>query len=271
MIRPIVLTIAGSDSIAGAGIQADLKAIHALGAYAVTVITAITAQNTRKVERVEPVPLDLIRDQLHAVFDDCKIDAVKIGMLANASIVELVARELAKRKTPWIVLDPVMISKHGHALLDDDAVEVLRDKLMPLASVITPNLPEAERLCGFPVRNEDDMQKAGRELIKLGPDYVIIKGGHLGDGQHSADLFVSEDNTTWLMGVRYLTPHTHGTGCTFASAMAGRLACGDTMLEAAQEAKIFITNAIRHGLRIGKGSGPVDPFYDIPGAEEDNG
>ncbi|MBD3337437.1 MAG: bifunctional hydroxymethylpyrimidine kinase/phosphomethylpyrimidine kinase [Candidatus Eisenbacteria bacterium] len=267
MQRTIVLAIAGSDSGGGAGIQADLKSIHAQGAHAVTVLTAITAQNTMSVQRAEALPLDLIQDQLDAVCDDFEIRAVKTGMLARSDIVELVASHLKRRQAKRIVVDPVMISKHGKPLLVDDAVDALQTRLIPLAHVVTPNLHEAQRLAGRAIGSREEMEEAARRILSLGPRAVVVKGGHLQEGA-APDLLMTTKGAVWVEGERFETPHTHGTGCTFASALAARLALGEPLETAVAETKRFITEAIRRSLHIGHGLGPVDPLYAIPGARE---
>lgn len=268
MKRPIVLVIAGSDSGGGAGIQADLKSVHSQGAYAVTAITAITAQNTISVRHAEALATDLIRKQLDAIFEDFHLDAAKTGMLASRTIVELVASELGRHDVGRVVVDPVMISKHGRPLLAEDAVEAVKESLLPVAEVVTPNIHEAQRLCGFPIRSLDEMEAAGRAILSKGPKNVIVKGGHLENGQRATDVLVSAGGVHHLDGPRVSTMHTHGTGCTFASAVAARLARGESVLEASRKAKDFITQAIRSGLAQGRGIGPVDALYSIEGATD---
>jgi hydroxymethylpyrimidine/phosphomethylpyrimidine kinase len=267
--RRIVLIVAGSDSGGGAGIQADLKAVHSQGAHAVTVLTAVTAQNTVGVLRADALPLDLIEAQLDAVLDDFTVDAAKTGMLANSEVVELVAAALRRRSVPHLVVDPVMVSKHGTPLLSNEAVETLAARLLPLAEVATPNLFEAGRLCGFPVRTVEEMERAGRAILDLGPRNVIVKGGHLDADGSAVDVLVTASGVRRLASRRIDTPHTHGTGCAFASVLAARLALGDPVEAAADLAKAFITEAIARSLAIGRGLGPVDPLFSIPGAEED--
>ena len=255
------LTIAGSDSGGGAGIQADIKAMSALGVFGMSVITAVTAQNTREVRSVQNIDLEIIRDQIEAVFDDIQVDAVKIGMLANAETVNVVAQSLKKYKPNYVVVDPVMISKGGHYLLQESAVKALVNELLPLATLITPNIPETEVLVGNPVQTEDEMYKACIQLKEMGPDAVLIKGGHLaGD---SNDLYYDGVNFHWLKSKRIETKNTHGTGCTLSSAIAANLAKGATMLEAVTSAKVYITTAITHSLEIGTGHGPTHHFYDL--------
>ncbi|MHA6260894.1 bifunctional hydroxymethylpyrimidine kinase/phosphomethylpyrimidine kinase [Sporosarcina sp. CAU 1771] len=255
------LTIAGSDSVGGAGIQADIKAMSALGVFGMSVITAVTAQNTREVRSVQNIDLNIIRDQIEAVFDDIQVDAVKIGMLGNAETVQVVVESLRKYNPKHIVVDPVMISKGGHHLLQESAVKALIKELLPLASLITPNIPEAEVLVGKSVQTEDEMYKACIQLKEMGPSAVLIKGGHLsGD---SNDLYYDGENFHWLTSKRIETKNTHGTGCTLSSAIAANLAKGKTMFEAVSEAKVYITTAITHSLALGSGHGPTNHFHDL--------
>lgn len=255
------LTIAGSDSSGGAGIQADIKAMSALSVFGMSVITAVTAQNTREVRSVQNIDLEIIRDQIEAVFDDIQVDAVKIGMLANAETVNVVAQSLQKYNPKYIVVDPVMISKGGHYLLEESAVNALVKELLPLATLITPNIPETEVLVGSSVQTDDEMYKACIRLKEMGPKTVLIKGGHLtGD---SNDLYYDGEDFHWLNSKRIETKNTHGTGCTLSSAIAANLAKGATMLEAVTSAKSYITTAITHSLELGSGHGPTHHFYDL--------
>ena len=255
------LTIAGSDSGGGAGIQADIKAMSALGVFGMSVITAVTAQNTREVRSVQNIDLAIIRDQIEAVFDDIQVDAVKIGMLANAETVNVVAKSLQKYKPKYVVVDPVMISKGGHYLLQESAVTALVNELLPLATLITPNIPEAEVLVGNAVQTEEEMYNACIRLKEMGPDAVLIKGGHLtGD---SNDLYYDGEDFHWLKSERIDTKNTHGTGCTLSSAIAANLAKDATMFEAVTLAKTYITTAITHSLELGSGHGPTNHFYDL--------
>lgn len=262
------LTIAGSDSGGGAGIQADLKTFSALGVFGMSVITAVTAQNTREVRSVQQIDLAVIKDQLEAVFDDIGADAVKIGMLASADIVDVVAQALERYRPHHIVLDPVMISKGGHHLVDDDAVDAIKERLLPLASLVTPNLPEAEVLTGGEIQSEDDMMQAGLTIQAMGAGAVLVKGGHLsGDAN---DVLFNGQNFHWFRAKRIDTKNTHGTGCTLSSAIAAHLALAKTeddpvtaMLDAVEKAKAYMTTAIRHSLDLGSGHGPTHHFYDI--------
>jgi hydroxymethylpyrimidine/phosphomethylpyrimidine kinase len=255
-----VLTIAGSDSGGGAGIQADIKAMSANGVFAMSVITAITAQNTEEVTDVLELPPSLVASQLDAVFDDFDVAAVKTGMLSSAEIVRTVAKVLAQQKVFNLIVDPVMISKSGHALLKPDAVETLRAELIPLALVITPNIHEAQQLSGMEIKNLTDARQAAKTLHKLGCRNVLIKGGHL-LAERGTDLLYDGRFFTVFKGDFIDTPHTHGTGCTFASAIAAQLARGQALPEAVKIAKTYLTEAIRHGLAIGHGRGPTNHFY----------
>ena len=250
-----VLTIAGSDSGGGAGIQADLKTMLAHGVHGMSVIAAVTAQNSLGVQGVWPLPVEAVLAQLDSVLGDIGVDAVKTGMLASPDLVEAVAARLASVRAP-IVVDPVGVSKHGDALLHDDAVGVLRTALLPLATVATPNLPEVEQLTGFRVTGERDLRRAAEAVLAYGPQWVLIKGGHLtGD---PVDLLTDGDVEHVLRGSRLDNRHTHGTGCTLASAIASRLAFGDDVPTAVAAAKAYVTGAIAGGFALGGGIGPVD-------------
>jgi hydroxymethylpyrimidine/phosphomethylpyrimidine kinase len=254
------LTIAGSDSGGGAGIQADLKAMAANGVFGLSVITAITAQNTRGVTAVHELPVDIIEAQLDAVFDDFDVAAVKTGMLSSAAIVEAVARRLRERKVDRLVVDPVMLAKSGQALLREDAIARLQADLIPPALVVTPNVPEAERLSGLRIGTLADARRAAKAIHKLGCRHVLIKGGHL-LAERATDLLYDGRFFTVFKGEFIDTPHTHGTGCTYASAIAAQLAKGKALPEAVQAAKTYVTEAIRHHLAIGHGTGPTHHFY----------
>lgn len=261
---PIALTIAGSDSGGGAGIQADLKTFSALGVYGTSVITALTAQNTRAVTLVEEASPAMVAAQLAAVFDDIAVAAIKIGMLASPGIIEVVAAGLRSCAQP-IVLDPVMVAKTGDALLRDDAVAALRGALVPLCTVLTPNLPEAARLLDAePARDEHEMVEQGRALLATGPRAVLMKGGH-GQGPRCVDLLVEHGGVTRLESARMDTRNTHGTGCTLSAAMAAWLARGVSLAEAATRAHGWLQEAIRAAdrLQVGSGHGPVHHFHGI--------
>ncbi|MGZ5212187.1 MAG: bifunctional hydroxymethylpyrimidine kinase/phosphomethylpyrimidine kinase [Actinomycetota bacterium] len=262
--RPRALSIAGSDSGGGAGIQADLKTFSALGVYGMTAITAITVQNTTGVSGYEALAPQLVVEQIRAVTTDIGVDAAKTGMLANAGIVRAVATAVEELGIPNLVVDPVFVSKHGHLLLAEDAVEDLRTRILPLAAVVTPNLPEASGLAGMAVNEKGDMRGAADAILALGAGAVLVKGGHLEASTEAADLFVSGGVEEWLATDRIDTPNTHGTGCTLSAAVAAYLAMGWELLDAVRAGKAFVTEAIRHGLSIGEGIGPVDQLWSIP-------
>lgn len=261
-----VLSIAGSDSSGGAGIQADLKTFSALGCHGMCAITALTAQNTLGVSRVHPVPPSFVEDQLEAVFSDMGADAVKIGMLYSTETIETVARQLIKHGVKKIVLDPVMIAQSGDRLLQDEAVTAIKEILLPLATVATPNLPEASALLNRPIRTQEDMKNGARELALGGAQSILIKGGHL-DGEKSTDiLYVAlEERFMELHAERMITRNNHGTGCTLSSAIAAYLAKQHPLCEAVKKAKDYLTNAIREGAEyeIGSGHGPVHHFHEF--------
>jgi hydroxymethylpyrimidine/phosphomethylpyrimidine kinase len=260
---PNILTIAGSDSGGGAGIQADLKAFSALGAYGLSVITALTAQNTRGVTAIHTPEASFVTAQLDAVFDDIRIDAVKIGMLANADIVRAVAAALRRYRPVHVVLDTVMISKSLHALLATEAVTALRDELLPLATLVTPNLPEAAALLGEePATDEHTMVRQGEALRELGARAVLMKGGHL-NATDSPDWLIEDSGSLRLGGVRVPVKNTHGTGCTLSSAIAALLPQRDTLAAATADAKLYLTGAIEQSTRleVGRGVGPVHHFF----------
>jgi hydroxymethylpyrimidine/phosphomethylpyrimidine kinase len=263
----VALTIAGSDSGGGAGIQADIKSIQANGVFAASVITAITAQNTQAVYDVFELPVDIIEKQFDAVFDDIRIDAVKTGMLSSVAIIEAVAGKLKERSGQTKVVDPVMISKSGYALLRPEAVDTLRSKLLPLATVVTPNAHEAAHLAGIEVRTIEEAREAARRIHELGPQNVLVKGGHLDTGSQAVDVLFDGSTFHQFAGPFHETKHTHGTGCTYAAAIAANLARGFSLLEAVERAKRYVGEAIRHGLSIGQGHGPTHHFYFV----EDSG
>ena len=262
--RPRALTIAGSDSGGGAGIQADLKTFSALGVFGMTAITAVTVQNTKGVSSYEELSPRTVGDQIRAVVTDIGVDAAKTGMLASAPIVEAVAEAVADTRIRNLVVDPVFVSKHGHALLAEDAVGVLRDRLLPLATLVTPNLPEAEGLTGLRVRDREDMPRVAEAILALGPGAVLLKGGHLDRSEVAADLLADASGHAWIEAERIGTPHTHGTGCTLSAAVAAHLARGDGLLASVRAAKAFVTAAIRGALPFGEGIGPVDQLWSIP-------
>ncbi|MDZ4701811.1 MAG: bifunctional hydroxymethylpyrimidine kinase/phosphomethylpyrimidine kinase [Rhodothermales bacterium] len=264
--KPVALTIAGSDSGGGAGIQADIKAMEAHGVFSASVLTAITAQNTVAVTRAFDLPVDLIQAQLDAVFDDIAIGAVKTGMLSSAAIIEVVAGALRHRAAKPLVVDPVMISTTGFKLISDDATGRLISDLFPLATLLTPNAHEAAHLTGRSIRTADDAREAARRLHAMGPAYVLVKGGHLEGETDAIDILYDGAVFTEFSTPRIDTPHTHGTGCTYASAIAALLARGFVMEEAVGRAKRYVTEAIRHGLPIGRGHGPTNHFYFLAGS-----
>ncbi len=262
---PVALTIAGSDSGGGAGIQADLKTFSALGVYGCTAITALTAQNTRAVTAIFDVAPEFIAAQIDAVFDDIRVDAVKIGMLSVPAVITVVAERLRHWRPRWIVLDPVMVAKSGDRLLREEAVETLRRELLPLADLVTPNLPEAAVLLGEePTRERARMGNIAARLQGLGARNVLLKGGHLG-GDMSPDLLLYGGEHHWFESPRVATRNTHGTGCTLSSAIAALLARGRSLPEAVAGAKRYLTEALRHAdeLEVGRGHGPVHHFHAL--------
>ncbi|HEY4163586.1 MAG TPA: bifunctional hydroxymethylpyrimidine kinase/phosphomethylpyrimidine kinase [Dongiaceae bacterium] len=262
---PNLLSIAGSDPSGGAGIQADLKTFSALGGYGAAVITALTAQNTRGVGAVERVAPSFVARQIDMIFEDLRIDAVKIGMLANAEIVAVVADRMRQWRPRWIVLDPVMVAKSGHHLLNESAVAVLRKELMPLASVVTPNLPEAAVLLGEDAASDwPAMERTASHLLARGCQAVLLKGGHL-EGQDSPDLLATPEVMLRLDAERIDTRNTHGTGCTLSAAVAALLAQRGALEPAVRDAKTFVTGAIAASgaLTVGAGHGPVHHFHDL--------
>ena len=263
--RGRVLIIAGSDSSGGAGVQADIKAVTMLGGYAATAITAVTVQNTLGVTGVHPIPADIIRAQADAVLSDIGADAIKTGMLGDAATVELVADLLAAHPDIPAVIDPVMVAKGGAALLTDDAIAAVRERLIPRADLLTPNTPEAEALTGLTIETADDARRAGERLLALGARAVLMKGGHL-SGETVTDLLLTPDGETLFEQPRLNTRHTHGTGCTLASACAAGLAQGLPLAEAVARAWTYTGEAIRRTPGLGQGHGPLDhgwPLRDV--------
>ncbi|MGF1760671.1 bifunctional hydroxymethylpyrimidine kinase/phosphomethylpyrimidine kinase [Photobacterium sagamiensis] len=261
---PITLTIAGSDSGGGAGIQADIKAISATGGYACSVITALTAQNTQGVSGIFPVSPEFVEQQLDAVFSDLDVKAVKIGMLSDTTIIRAVAKKLRQYRPAHLVVDPVMVATSGDLLLQQDAISTLKDELIPLADVITPNLPEAAALlnCERPTA-ESDMEAMIEALRHLGAKSVLLKGGHLEQEENSTDLLIVANDVHRFSTKRIATRNTHGTGCTLSAAVASYLAQGYPLLDAVAHGKNYISNAILHAdeLEIGSGHGPVHHFF----------
>ena len=266
---PSALTIAGSDSGAGAGIQADLKTFAAFGIYGTSVVTAVTAQNTVAVTAVHEIPTTVIEAQIQAVISDIGVDALKTGMLSSGEIISCVAESLKNARTRYpempglqlLVVDPVMVSKSGDSLLNVKAVGALRQLLLPLATVVTPNIPEAETLTGLTIVTDDDVRKAARSIIGMGAASVVVKGGHR-EGP-ATDLYYDGTNFREFTSPRFETVNTHGTGCTFASALAAGMAKGSKAEEAVGQAKEFVTEAIRSSFPIGLGHGPLHHFYNF--------
>jgi hydroxymethylpyrimidine/phosphomethylpyrimidine kinase len=255
------LTIAGSDSGAGAGIQADLKTFAAHGVYGACAITAITAQNTLGVSKIIELKPDIVAAQIDAVIEDIGADAVKTGMLANAAIIETVARKIRRHRLKNVVVDPVMVATSGDLLIKTSAVAALRARLLPLATVVTPNLPEAEELTGMKLRATADIEEAARRIVALGAQSVVIKGGHRKGP--AVDLFYDGKTFRALYAPRIRTTNTHGTGCTFSAAIAANLAQGKKLENAVTLAKQFITQAIRRAFPVGAGHGPVHHFHQF--------
>ncbi|MFI2379237.1 bifunctional hydroxymethylpyrimidine kinase/phosphomethylpyrimidine kinase [Streptomyces sp. NPDC018964] len=257
---PGVLTVAGSDSGGGAGIQADLKTMLALGVHGMSVLTAVTAQNSLGVQGAWELPVEAVRAQYRSVVDDIGVRAVKTGMLSSAELVEAVADLIAGTDAPAVV-DPVGVSKHGDPLLAASALDSVRTRLLPVATVATPNLDEVAQLTGVRVETEGDLRRAARAVLEFGPRWVVIKGGHLsGD---AVDLLTDGSEEHWLRAPRHDNRHTHGTGCTLASAIASHLAMGRPVPEAVKEAKAYVTGAIASGFALGAGIGPVNHAWNL--------
>lgn len=256
-----VLTIAGSDSSGGAGIQADIKTITAHGLYAMSAITALTAQNTTGVYGIMEVTPEFLAKQLDCIFKDIYPDAVKIGMVSSAALIEVIADKLKEYKAEHIVVDPVMVSTSGSRLLEKEASETLIRTLLPLAQVITPNIPEAEVLCKMDIENADDMERAAAEIAEFTKGAVLVKGGH--DLNDANDLLYETGTFAWINGERIDNSNTHGTGCTLSSAIACGLAKGDTLSDSVKAAKVYISGALRAGLNLGHGSGPLNHMFQI--------
>jgi hydroxymethylpyrimidine/phosphomethylpyrimidine kinase len=255
------LTIAGSDPSGGAGIQADMKTFAALGVYGATAITAITVQNTRGVTAVHPLPTDLIVAQIEAIAADIRLHATKIGMLATAAIVEVTAAAIAELELPLVVVDPVLVATSGKRLLDEDGVRALVTELLPRALVVTPNIPEAEVLSGCAIRTADDLREAAVRIQRLGPA-VILTGGHR-EGTEVIDVLFDGSCFTEFRAPRVDTSHTHGSGCTFASAVAAHLALGYDLVDATGRAHAYVAGAIAHAQVLGRGSGPLGHFWNM--------
>ena len=256
---PRAMTIAGSDSGGGAGIQADLKTFAALGVYGTSVLTAITAQNTVGVRGVHEIPVEMVAAQIESVISDIGADAVKTGMLVSSDIIETVARELAHFRVDRLVVDPVMVAKSGDRLLREEAVDAMRRSLLPLATVVTPNIPEAETLAGMKIESRADARRAAEKIVSMRAKAVVVKGGHLPGPP--VDLFYDGREFREYSAPRIETRNTHGTGCTFASAIAAGLARGMEIVDAVAAAKEYVTEAIRHSFDVGQGHGPLNHFY----------
>jgi hydroxymethylpyrimidine/phosphomethylpyrimidine kinase len=256
----VALTIAGSDSGGGAGIQADLKTFAAHRVYGLSVITAVTAQNTMGVTAVEVLPADFVTAQLEAVLSDIGVHAAKTGMLANAAIVEAVAAAVEALEIPWLVVDPVMIAKSGDRLVNDEAIAVMKSELLPRAFLVTPNIPEAEALSGIAIADADGRREAARRIAGMGPSSVLIKGGHF-PSAGIVDLLFDGSRFVEFPTERVPGRSTHGTGCTFAAAVTAHLALGHTLVEAIPQAQSYIANAIRHAPDLGRGHGPMHHFW----------
>ncbi|NUM53693.1 MAG: bifunctional hydroxymethylpyrimidine kinase/phosphomethylpyrimidine kinase [Candidatus Hydrogenedentes bacterium] len=253
---PRALTIAGSDSGGGAGIQADLKTFAALRVYGMSAITSVTAQNTVGVDGVHDVPAEFVAKQIDMVAQDIGVDAAKTGMLSNADIIHAVAEAVKRNRIDKLVVDPVMVAKSGHTLLQDAARDALVREMLPIAHVLTPNVPEAEVLTGLRITDTESMQEAARVLHGKGPRYVVVKGGHLA-GPEAVDLLFDGDTFQTFSSARFDTKNTHGTGCTFSAAIAGLLAKGFDVVASVEGAKAYLTKAIRHALPLGAGHGPL--------------
>ena len=268
---PTALTIAGSDSGGGAGIQADLKAFEAHGVFGMSVVTAVTAQNSHSVTGIHDIPVAVVAAQIDAVAEDFPVGAVKTGMLASPEIVAAVAEGIEQHSLGPVVVDPVMVSKSGDALLAPEAVVAVAERLIPLATLVTPNAHEAARLAGFDVRTLDDARRAADAILRLGPGAVLIKGGHLDGESEAVDVLMWADGESVFREARVDTPHTHGTGCTYASAIAANLARGLGLAEAVQRARSYLQQAILHAVPLGSGHGPTRHFWFLDGSEAGQG
>lgn len=255
------LTIAGSDSGGGAGIQADLKTFSAHGVYGMSVITAVTAQNTQGILAIQDIDQEIVEKQMEAIFEDLPVDSVKIGMVSKIETIQAIYNKLSYYQPAFIVLDPVMVSKSGHHLLKEESTNTLIELLLPLSTIITPNLPEAEVITGKKIGTHEDMEAAAKQIYEMGPKNVFIKGGHL--KKDATDILYDGKKFTYFKQQRIHTKNTHGTGCTLSSAIASNLALGFSIEKAVKKAKEYITMAIEHSLAIGKGVGPTHHFYQL--------
>jgi len=265
MSKPVALTIATSDSGGGAGIQADIKAMEANGVFAASVLAAVTAQNTETVAEAHELPSSLVSTQIDVVAEDLDVQAAKTGMLFTADIIETVAERIERHDLQPLVVDPVMISKSGFKLLKDDAIAPMLEVLMPRAAVVTPNAHEAAHLTSIEIETVEDLRRAGEALYEKGPEAVLVKGGHLSDEEEAVDVLVDSTGVQMFTAPRIDTKHTHGTGCTYASAIAAQLAKGYELGQAVGRAKRYVTGAIRHALPLGKGRGPTNHFFHLDG------
>ncbi len=261
-----VLTIAGSDCSGGAGIQADIKTITVHGMYAMSAITALTAQNTTGVYGIQEATPAFVAQQLDCIFTDIRPDAVKIGMVSSGKVIEAIAQKLREYRAEHIVLDPVMVATSGSRLLETDAVKALVACLMPLAEIVTPNLPEAQALCGFEIHSGEEAIQAAEKIGQMGPEYVLVKGGHQKD--RADDLLWHQGESQWFLGEKIPNPNTHGTGCTLSSAIACGLAAGLSVPESVAKAKEYLTGALSAGLDLGQGSGPLNHCYMLSHSEK---
>lgn len=256
-----LLTIAGSDCSGGAGIQADLKTFSALGTYGMSVVTSVVAENTSRVLSVHNVPVDIIKEQIDAVFEDIDVDGLKLGMLNDIDTMKAVAEKLNQYNPENVIVDPVMVAKGGHVLMQPDAINTLKKEIIPLAFLLTPNIPEAELITESKINTLEDMKNAALKIYNMGCENVLVKGGHLkGD---AVDVLYNEGGFFTFTSKRIDTKNTHGTGCTLSSAIAAYIAKGYTVKDAVENAKIYVTRAIEHSLPIGKGNGPLNHFYNL--------
>ena len=256
-----VLTIAGSDSSGGAGIQADIKTITAHKMYAMSAITALTAQNTTGVYGISEVSPEFVAQQIDCIFNDIRPDSVKIGMVSSSAIIETIVQKLKEHKAENIVVDPVMVATSGSKLISDEARDTLINKLLPIATVITPNIPESEVLCGFEIKDEDGMVRAAEKIAESFKGAILVKGGHLVND--ATDILYEDGKSSWFSSERIDNPNTHGTGCTLSSAIACNLAAGYSLEDSIRNAKEYLTGALRAMLDLGNGSGPLDHMYKI--------
>jgi hydroxymethylpyrimidine/phosphomethylpyrimidine kinase len=261
-----ILTIAGFDPSGGAGLQADLKTFAVHKTYGMSVVTSIVVQNTRGVQWVEPIPPSLIQKQLKVILEDILPDAIKIGLISSVDAIQVIGQILQKNPPFILVLDPVTISSSGYCMVLDKTMKSLQNVLFPLSTVVTPNIPEAEEICGFHIQNKTDMIKAARNIAKITNGAVLLKGGHAIFLEDSSDVLVDQHTIHWFSSPRIQTPHTHGTGCTLSSAIAAHLGKGDSLMTAVEKAKVYVSNALLHSIShpestVGKGNSPLDHTY----------